>query len=73
MARFPLVTLEKWHGACVGSADKCPDISRESYPCCEEERIVSDLRRVKAINPNASTVIYFNMVLDFPQYVGKHE
>jgi hypothetical protein len=29
---------------------------------------VRDLQRVKAINPNASTVIYFNMVLDFPQY-----
>ena len=70
MAKFPIVTLEKWHGACVGSAtaDHCPDISRDSYPCCEEERIVSDLQRVKAINPNASTVIYFNMVLDFPQY-----
>ena len=73
MARFPLVTLEKWHGACVGfvpanASDRCPSTSMDSYPCCEEDRITADLQRVKALNPNATTVIYFNMVLDFPQY-----
>jgi hypothetical protein len=75
IARFPLVTLEKWHGACAGArlnrsnrGDHCPSTSRDHYPCCEEQRIISDLGRVKALNPNATTVIYFNMVLDFPQY-----
>ena len=40
---------------------------------CEEERMITDLQRVKAINPNVSTVMYFNMVLDFPQYELHHQ
>ena len=73
IARFPLVTLEKWHGACgdfqsTNKSGRCPDISLETYPCCEEQTITSDLRRVKAISPNTTRVVYFNMVLDFPQY-----
>ncbi len=62
LARFPLITLEKWHGACEGweaanESDHCPSISRSSYPCCEEDRITSDLRRVKTLNPNTTTVM----------------
>jgi hypothetical protein len=62
LARFPLVTLEKWHGACRGweaanTSDHCPSISRSSYPCCEEDRITSDLQRVKTLNPNATTIM----------------
>ena len=78
IAKFPLVTLEKWHGACEGFVpankdDACPSIGKDAYPCCEEKRMVADLQRVKAINPNASTVMYFNMVLDFPQYELHHQ
>ena len=68
IARFPIVTFEKWHGACSSADRQCPSIDRDVYPCCEEDRILTDLQRVKAINPNTTTVIYFNMVLDFPQY-----
>ena len=53
--------------------DACPSIGKDAYPCCEEKRMVADLQRVKAINPNASTVMYFNMVLDFPQYELHHQ
>lgn len=62
IARFPLVTLEKWHGACEGfkpanGSDHCPSISRSTYPCCEEDRITSDLQRVKALSPNTTTIM----------------
>lgn len=53
LARFPLVTLEKWHGACSNAASgssTCPSIDRSSYSCCEEDRILHDLQRVKAVN-----------------------
>ena len=33
-----------------------------------EDKIVDTLRRVKAIDPNISTIFYYNSVLDFPQY-----
>ena len=70
IARFPVVTFEKWHGACshMGRGGRCPSIDKDVYPCCEENRIIADLQRVKAISPNTTTVMYFNMVLDFPQY-----
>lgn len=79
LAKFNLVTIEKWHGACTGNvsnsdgehhanAATCPDPTITSYACCEEDRMVADLRRIKAINPNTTTVLYFNLVLDFPQY-----
>ena len=32
-----------------------------------------DLARVKALNPHAITVLYFNVVLDFPQYRLHHD
>eukprot|EP00040_Diaphanoeca_grandis_P032714 m.198979 g.198979 ORF g.198979 m.198979 type:complete len:408 (+) comp32715_c0_seq5:211-1434(+) len=69
IAKFPLVTIEKWHGACGGSTNQdCPAKKIETYPCCEEDRIVDDLQRIKLKNPNTTTIIYFNLVLDFPQY-----
>ena len=63
MARFPLVTIEKFQGP--DSGYKYP---LNPYKCCEEDRIVKTLKRVKAINPNVSGVFYYNSVLDFPQY-----
>ena len=33
-----------------------------------EDKIVDTLRRVKAIDPNISTVFYYNSVLDWPFY-----
>ena len=34
----------------------------------QEATIVNVLKGVKAINPNVSTIFYYNSVLDFPQY-----
>lgn len=61
MASFPMVTVEKFQGPCANENNATP-------ACFEEDKIISVLRGVKAINPNASTIFYMNSVLDFPQY-----
>ena len=62
MARFPLVTVEKFQGPCGWGKDPSPD-------CNEEGQIATVLKQVKQINPNVSTVFYLNAVYDFPWYV----
>ena len=63
MAKFPLVTVEKFQGACANSHDPLPT------PACDQEKLIIDaLKQVKSVNPNASTIFYYNSVLDFPQY-----
>jgi hypothetical protein len=62
MAKFPLVTVEKFQGPCGWDANASP-------ACDEETQIVETLRGVKEINPNVSTVFYYNSLYDFPQYV----
>jgi hypothetical protein len=49
MARFPLVTVEKFQGPCGWRSDASPS-------CDQEAQIISVLKGVKAINPNVSTV-----------------
>ena len=61
MAKFPMVTIEKFQGACAHRDDASP-------ACKQEEVIVDVLRKVKALNSNVSTIFYYNSVLDFPQY-----
>jgi hypothetical protein len=60
MAKFPMVTIEKFQGPC-GHKHPTPD-------CNQEAQIINVLKGVKALNPNVSTVFYYNSVLDFPQY-----
>ena len=56
-----MVTIEKFQGPCAHS--------KGVSPACDQERlIVDECRRVKEINPNVSTIFYYNSVLDFPQY-----
>ena len=63
MGKFPLVTVEKFQGPCANSHDPLPT------PACDQETLIIDaLKQVKAINPNISTIFYYNSVLDFPQY-----
>ena len=63
MAKFPLVTVEKFQGPCANSHDPLPT------PACDQETLIIDaLKQVKAINANISTIFYYNSVLDFPQY-----
>ena len=61
MAKFPMVTIEKFQGPCAQGAS--------ATPACDQEAVIVDvLRRVKAANANVSTIFYYNSVLDFPQY-----
>ena len=61
MAKFPMVTVEKFQGPCGNS--------KSASPVCDQEKlIVAALKGVKALNPNVSTVFYYNSVLDFEQY-----
>jgi hypothetical protein len=54
MARFPMVTIEKFQ--------------YNPEPTHQEARIIDVLKGVKLINPNVSTIFYYNSVLDFPMY-----
>jgi hypothetical protein len=61
MAKFPMVTIEKFQGPCAQTA--------AASPACDQEAIIVEvLRRVKAANANVSTILYLNSVLDFPQF-----
>ena len=53
MARFPLVTVEKFQGPCGWGPGASPT-------CDQEGQIIDVLRRVKDLNPNTSTVFYYN-------------
>ena len=78
VAKFPFVTIEKGQGVTL-----CASPPPHPTGCCltlpllrsgtgprnyAEDKIVDTLRRVKAIDPNISTVFYYNSVLDWPFY-----
>ena len=49
MAKFAMVTVEKFQGACGNE--------KTSSPACDQEaQIIAPLRQVKALNPNVSTI-----------------
>lgn len=56
LAKFPMVVIEKWQDI-RGSDNKT-----------EDERIMFEGRRIKAMNPNVSVIFYYNAVCDFQQY-----
>jgi hypothetical protein len=51
MAKFPMVTVEKFQGPCGNSHSPLP-----SPACDQEAQIIAPLRQVKALNPNVSTI-----------------
>jgi hypothetical protein len=55
VAKFPMVTIEKGQQVFDGAP-------------FAEDAIVGTLKRVKALNPNISTIFYYNSVLDWPFY-----
>ena len=61
MAKFAMVTLDKWQGPCGQRPDATP-------ACDEEGTMLAEARRIKRANPNVSTLLYWNSILDFPQY-----
>ena len=69
LAKMRLVMLEKWEGHCW---QDCLGNGTGSLPChasCGvEDFIVDTHRRVKALNPAVSSVLYWNTLLAFPFY-----
>eukprot|EP00756_Hemistasia_phaeocysticola_P057914 Hpha_TRINITY_DN34523_c0_g1::TRINITY_DN34523_c0_g1_i1::g.96465::m.96465 len=57
ISKFPMVTIEKGQGV-QDPADTRP----------AEDKIVEVLKAVKAVDPNISTIFYYNSVLDWPFY-----
>jgi len=60
MAKFPMVTVEKFQGTCWQRKDPTG--------CNQTDIIVQQLARVKALKPSVATIVYFNSAIDFPQY-----
>ena len=66
--RFAMVTIEKYQGPNAGGENKVWRPEPGVVECCEEDRIVANLRRMKQVNKNLTTILYLNSILDFPQY-----
>ena len=61
LAKFDMVVLDKLQGPCGQQPSATP-------ACDEEGAMLAEARRVKLVNSNVSTVLYWNSILDFPQY-----
>jgi hypothetical protein len=61
LAKFDMVVLDKWQGPCGQRPNATP-------ACDEESTMLAEARRIKRVNPNVSTLLYWNSILDFPQY-----
>ena len=62
MAKFRMVTIEKWMM-----------VKEPGHASTMSANIVDTLRRVKAVDPEVSTVFYFNSVCNFPQYASLYD
>jgi hypothetical protein len=61
LARFSVVTIEKFQGECANSGSPGPQ--------CQQEAAITDvLQRVRMINPDVTTLFYYNSVINFKQY-----
>jgi hypothetical protein len=62
LARYPLVTLEKWHGSKAFSTDLCQQTGKCSTPSnvfyWEQDAWISAARQLKAKNPNISVAVW---------------
>ena len=71
LAKARLIILEKWEGPCW---DQClaNATSEPPLPCspaCDvEAHMLATLRRVRALNPHVTTMLYLNALLLFPFY-----
>ena len=74
LAKMRLIMVEKWEGKCW---QDCLTQGVGSPPChasCGVEDFILDtFKRVKAINPSTSTVLYLNTLLAFPFYTSVGE
>ena len=58
ISKFPFVTIEKGQGFDDGSPHCTADGGQ-----CAEDKILAQIRAVKARNPRAATILYMNSVL----------
>jgi hypothetical protein len=56
LAKFDMVTLDKWQGPCGQRPSATP-------ACDEEDTMLAEARRIKRVNPNVSTLLYWNSIL----------
>ena len=68
LAKMRIVMLEKWEGACWNDCLANPGSDACSSGCGVENYILDTHRRIKAINPAVSCVLYLNTLFDFPFY-----
>jgi hypothetical protein len=63
LSKFSMVTIEKWYTSC---ASKGP--TQSGPECAVEDKMYTAFRRIKAINPNVTTIMYLNSNFDFAFY-----
>ena len=69
LAKMRLVMLEKWEGSCWQDClgNGTGSVSCQAG-CGVEDYIIDTHRRIKALNPGVSGVLYWNTLLAFPFY-----
>ena len=63
LARYSLVTLEKWYTPCGAQGP-----TQAGPECDVEDRMFGTFQRIKALNPNVTTIMYLNSNFDFAFY-----
>jgi hypothetical protein len=67
LSRYPLVTIEKWHGSLAFSTDLCENTGKCDKPSnifyWEEDAWISAAKQLKAINPNISIAVWMDTML----------
>jgi hypothetical protein len=74
LSKFPLITLEKsagsaalnWKHGLPLSCENGTDLT--ACGCCEEDLMITQARQIKALNPKAHIVAYFNSIIAYPWY-----
>ena len=66
LAKFAMVTLTKWQGPCGQQANATP-------ACNEEMAMLAEARRIKQVNPNVSTLLYWNRLVANHDHGAKND
>lgn len=63
LARYSMVTLEKWYTPCGAQGP-----TQAGPECDVEDKMFGTFRRIKALKPNITTIMYLNSNFDFAFY-----
>lgn len=66
LARYPLITIEKWHGSEAYSTDVCTttgNCNKTNVFVWEEDAWVSAAKQIKEVNPNISIAVWMDTML----------